>query len=433
MPSERDIAVVLWLFVGLLVLLLWKASRAAFLDLVRVALKPKIVLPVLALATYISAVVWLAAQFDLWQPDLASDTVAWFVGPGLGLLYGAVRVSTGERSFGQLVLSSFGFAAVVEVCIGLYDFGILVEFFLLIPLVAVLGVVAAVANSRAEFEKIGRGVDWILAIFGLAFLVYVLIHLIGERATISSSDLLRSFLLPIWLVLAALPVLGVMSLVFGYWDAMTMAKDPEVGRKARLRLLSALLLEVRLNLHDLHHFRLPWSRRAQESQNLHDTRSVVREYLDYRQNGRDAITAEQSRLRELAGVVGTDDEGKQLDQREFRETKDALQTLWFAQIGWHRNDGHFREDLVSLFEDNFVRNGLPDPSGVIMEIAPDGQSWFAWRRTTSGWCLGIGMADGPTETEPAVEWLFAGPEPPSGLPGQDPAWGEPWGVDCPDW
>lgn len=53
-----------------------------------------------------------------------------------------------------------------------------------------------------------------------------------------------------------------------------------------------------------------------------------------------------------------------------------------------------------------------------MRISADGQSWYAWRRTITGWCFAIG-SNGP----PPNQWRYDGPSPPNGFPGEDPAWG----------
>ena len=53
-----------------------------------------------------------------------------------------------------------------------------------------------------------------------------------------------------------------------------------------------------------------------------------------------------------------------------------------------------------------------------MRVHEAGQSWYAWRRTVTGWCFAIGAAGPPPE-----QWEYDGPEPPAGFPGEDPAWG----------
>lgn len=132
---------------------------------------------------------------------------------------------------------------------------------------------------------------------------------------------------------------------------------------------------------------------------------------------RAALRDQENRLKKFAGVTGTDQEGRQLDQREFAETKDALQYISTAQMGWYTDpENRYRGDLVALLE---PFPGLSKEHGIVLEVSSDGRSWWAYRRTITGWCFAIG-ADGP----PPNEWLYDGPDPPGGFPGEAAAWGQ---------
>ena len=89
-------------------------------------------------------------------------------------------------------------------------------------------------------------------------------------------------------------------------------------------------------------------------------------------------------------------------------------------MGWHRNrGGRYRDDLLKMIGDDFTRQGLPKESGIALRVSSDGQAWYAWRRTVTGWCFAIGAAGPPPE-----QWEYDGPEPPHGFPGRDRTWGE---------
>ena len=92
---------------------------------------------------------------------------------------------------------------------------------------------------------------------------------------------------------------------------------------------------------------------------------------------------EQERLRRYCGSHELDDEGRRLDRREFPETIRALHWLATCQMGWHRNRDRYRRDLLRVLGDDFTRHGLPTESGITLRVAPDGQSWYAWRRTVT--------------------------------------------------
>jgi len=118
------------------------------------------------------------------------------------------------------------------------------------------------------------------------------------------------------------------------------------------------------------------------------------------------IAEEDARARRLsthAGVPGPDDEGRWLDQREFDETKQALRWVATVQMGRYRgNKNRYVSDALNIIGD-FDRYGLPEKHGVIVSVRPDGQAWFAYRRTITGWVLAIGSRDAPLD-----QWFYDG-------------------------
>lgn len=71
-----------------------------------------------------------------------------------------------------------------------------------------------------------------------------------------------------------------------------------------------------------------------------------------------------------AGPQGTDDEERQLDQREFEETKRSLRWLATCQIGRYRNRrARYRAELLDILGD-FTNHGLPAKHGIELNVLP---------------------------------------------------------------
>jgi hypothetical protein len=133
-----------------------------------------------------------------------------------------------------------------------------------------------------------------------------------------------------------------------------------------------------------------------------------------------------------SGSQELDEDGRRLDDREFRETKDMLRILGTSSIGWWGELGHFRRDLVGGVYNvgDFTKRGLPSQHDTQLCTSDDGQCIWFWRPTVSGWVLGMALraTDGGF-----LEWLYAGPAAPTGSPVDNPdIWGEPFGTP-PDW
>jgi hypothetical protein len=138
-----------------------------------------------------------------------------------------------------------------------------------------------------------------------------------------------------------------------------------------------------------------------------------------------------------AGSDEVDEEGRRRDRREFRATRDALRRLSNAQMGRHRNQGRYDPELLEVLRDALVRvDRLPPDLGIRLAVGDDGQSWYAWRTTPSGYVFAVG-ASAPCHVLPdgePTDWRYEGHEAPTGPPGADPRWGpEPYGQDYPNW
>lgn len=67
-------------------------------------------------------------------------------------------------------------------------------------------------------------------------------------------------------------------------------------------------------------------------------------------------------------------------------------------MGWYRRrGGRHPPDLLNRLGDDFTHHGLPQPSGITMKVSEDGQAWYAWRETVTGWVFAIGAAGPPPE------------------------------------
>jgi hypothetical protein len=140
---------------------------------------------------------------------------------------------------------------------------------------------------------------------------------------------------------------------------------------------------------------------------------------------------EKERVQRYTGSTACNEDGGRLDRREFKETQAALHKLATCQAGWYRNQGkRYRPELLQRLGDDLTKDELPAPSGITMRVSTDGQAWYAWRQTVTGWYFGIG-SNGPAFNE----WRYDGPTEPSGFPRHASTWIEhdPSSPGSPNW
>lgn len=421
--NDRELAALIWASAFLMWAFSKKSVREGFVGMVRTLFKPQILLPVVAMFVWVGLELWVGGRLALWSSALAKGTILWTFGSAAVLLFNCARlVSDGDDLLflRRTTLATVGVAAFVEFFVNLYVMSLPGELVFQM-VVAVPSLIVAVAGQKPEYKSARKFCEWVLATIGLAMFAYSVQQIHLNWCQLDTRGLALDFALPVWLTVGLVPFLYLFSIYVAYDAVFRRISRENTGRwsrcRARLALLSVLHFRVGAVRKLAGH--LYFTRNIGEAQTFSAARVVAAEFLDTLSRKEQTRIDEEERLRRYSGSQELDDEGLRLDRREFSETVDALQWLATCQMGWHRNGGRYRHDLLKILDGDFVRQGLPRESGIKLHVARDGQSWYAWRRTVTGWCFAIGAA-GP----PPNQWRYDGPEPPRGFPGQDTSWGD---------
>ncbi|MEO8436955.1 MAG: hypothetical protein ABI562_00750 [Chloroflexota bacterium] len=410
-PSNRDLAFLIWLGVIALAGLRWRPIREMAGVLVRVLRFLRYAIA--AFAIYIGALVLLAQKQGLWDTRLLKETLVWFVLPGIPLLFRFTQAWEGRPFYVRTLVGAVSLSAIVEFYVGLGSFSLPVEL-LLLPLITFLAVFSTVALAKPETRQIGKIAGAVMALLGLGILASATLAVIN-RPQMNFAEILGPFGLSFFLTAAALPFVFVFSLAANYHDTFS-GIDEEIGgdKRARRRAKAAVLASFGLRNRQLHNLtpmdvrELARTKRWAEARHLIAyQRAVVRE-----REAKQDLAAK--RLIRYAGVEGTDWEGRPLDQRESEETKHALNRLAMFH-GARFENGCYRADLMELVG-GLLSETFPETE-ITMVVHEKGRSWYAWRRTIAGWCLGIGAAGPPPQV-----WTYEGLEPPSGFPRAGTDW-----------
>ena len=405
------------------VISLWYGSkptlRPAIRRMIESLFQPALLIPLLAMFIWIGLEVSVGTRLALWNTDLAKSTVVWAVGSATVLCFNCVKAAEDPTFFKRTMIGTLAAAVFVEFFVNLYVFSLLVEL-VLQPVILILAMGATFGGLRLQDKKIKKTCEFLLTLIVLWMLIYSARQTYLRWGQIDKQNLLLELGLPIWLTLGIIPFLFLFSIVLAYDSAFRRIRAVNAQSTAKWRASVTLLCFFHVRFHELKGFSAYWLNSLVRAASLRAACDVIREFRQRRKETALAEQAKLERLRRNAGMQGTDDDGRRLDQREFRETMDALTWLHTCQMGWYkRNDERYREDLLSMLGDSLVRYGLPERTGITLQVSKNGQSWYAWRRTVTGWCFAVG-AQGP----PPNRWEHDGSQPPKGFPGEDSEWGE---------
>ena len=423
MLNNREIAALIWVSAAVLWALSKKSVRESSMQVVKAFLKPQILLPLVAMLAWVGLELWIGVRLALWNTDLAKGTILWTLGSAGILLFNCQQIdpdSDDLQFFRRTILATVGVAAFVEFFVNLYVMSLPVELVFQI-VVAVPSMMVAVAQQKPEYKSVKVFCERVLVLIGLALFALAARQVYLHWQQLDARELLLDFALPVWLTVGLVPFLYLFSIYVAYDAVVQRINWKKTGRGARWRSRLALLSVLHFRVGTVRRFAGYWyfMRILGEAQTFSAARGVVAEFLDDLRRAEQAKLDEEERLRRYRDSQDLDDEGRRLDRREFAATIHALQWLATCQMGWHRNGGRYRRDMLKILDDDFTRHGLSKESGIRLHVAQDDQSWFAWRRTVTGWCFAIGAA-GP----PPNQWMYDGPEPPKGFPGEDSSWGD---------
>lgn len=399
-----------WLGVLLAALLLFNRSRGSNSGLVGsvlVLFRHWFVLGYLGLML---AVLYPAYKLGAWEPGLWKTTALWLLLAGFGLFFKFPESIKKPGFFKRAILRSIGVVAVVEFVANLSSFPLWIE----VPAQPVLFFCVVSSSWPARKSDQGQSstlADGIVGIYGLGALAWGIWRLASDWSLTDHSTLAREFLLPVWMTaIALLYIYGLW--VYSTYELAFVQMQSAANERPLPKHRLAIILRTRGRPRRLRILGRAGGWRFAHTSGFKDAWDEVGRIM---LADRERIAAEEAaerRLVENAGVTGVDSEGKQIDQREHSETREALRWLAICQMGHYRNTGRYqKESLTPVVENLSEQYGLPTPNGIRLHVSGDGQRWYADRETITGHWFAIGAAAPPSD-----QWLYDGPQPPSGYP-----------------
>lgn len=323
MPDNRELAALIWLGVALLWVLSHKTVRSPMGDVVRTFFKAVIFLPLLLMFAHIGVEVWLGFKLHLWHPDLMKPTLIWAVGSAAVLYFNSPTAAKDPRFFRSTVAGTVGVAVFLEFFMNLRVMALAAEL-VLQPVVALFALMSVVAGAKPEHRPVKLLSEAILAVVGFALFGFTIWHLYTTWDQLDKRQLMMEFILPIWLTVGVLPFIYLLSVYITYDSALRGINWATRDRRARWRARLALISKFHVRHRQLHGFTWMWAKRLTSATDVRAAREVISEYERSRHEAEQAIADAQERLKRYAGSNQTDEHGRRLDRREFKETMDAL-------------------------------------------------------------------------------------------------------------
>ncbi len=397
--------------------------RASLVGVVRMFRDRAICIAIVAFLATSLGLLWGASLVGLWNGGLLADTVFWMLGSGIVLLFNFARATERPSFFRASLAELIRVAIFLDVLLEVSILSLPIEL-LLVPVATLLTMVAAVTERQDQHKQVSKGAQFILALVGLALVSTGLLRLVRHFGGHDYGQLVRQALLPIWLTAGLLPYVYLLG-IYARYEVVARHNDWQSSTTSNkgFALKATVLREFGLKGHELGQLNRRAMSAVAQAGNYKEARRQIQLHRQRELHKKDEELRAANRLERFTGVDGFDPNGRRLDRREFETTQRALRWLHACHSG-RCEGGRYQRGVLDLVSRPGHSSGLEPGVGYHEVVAADGSSWFAWRRTPSGWVFAIGANESPPN-----QWLYDGPETPARPPGAGTCWGDsPFGA-----
>jgi len=213
--SNREKAIILWLFVFLVWALLRRPIRISILRVLKALVQKPMIVSLVAMVAYVACAVTFLRMVNLWTVSLTKDTVLWTLGTAFVLLINVNKANEDSGFFGRILRDNLRFTVALQFVVARYTLNLPAEV-LLVPVLAIATGVRAVSSTKTEYLPAKRLADGVLAAVAAVFIAVALHGIFRDYQTFARTDTLRAFLLPTVLMLIYLPFVYAVALYEAY-------------------------------------------------------------------------------------------------------------------------------------------------------------------------------------------------------------------------
>lgn len=262
--NNREISLFVWIILFFTWASFNKGVRSTFVKLIKHFLKRPILLIHSFIIPYISIIIYFLFVCDFWNFSMLKDSIIWVLGTGFITLIYVNKFSNDENNFKKYIFDTIKLIVVFEFIFNLYSFSLPVEL-ILIPSLAILGGIEAIASLYPKYKILLKPIKFILTVLTLTIIVFTFYKIFNDLDNFLSFANLKLLLLPIILSISLIPYLYVIALYLSY--EMFFLKIESIFRNEKdfiKPVKKTMLILCKLNL-----FKLNRTRRIRNDEFYH--------------------------------------------------------------------------------------------------------------------------------------------------------------------
>ncbi|ECF8997160.1 hypothetical protein C8824_23705, partial [Salmonella enterica] len=156
------------------------------------------------------AVVWtsicivLFYEIGVWSTDNLKTTLVWVITYAFVTIFETHKIKSSKYYFKSQIKETIGLSALLTFILELQSFSFAIEF-IIYPIMLFLGLLAVVANTKKETEKIGATIKVVLGVFVIFYFAHsFFVSIMSPSVTFSWANL-TELLTPVLLSFSFMP------------------------------------------------------------------------------------------------------------------------------------------------------------------------------------------------------------------------------------
>lgn len=232
--NNREIAIGIWFTLAI--------TFSAFTKTVRQSLKPvllllfcrKFVVFYIIFLSYFGLVIYGLYAIGFWDISLLKDTVFWVLFLELPLFAKTITNAKDNYFFERLIKENTRLIVIIDFVLNYWTFGLITEI-ITFPVILFTGLLYVASERKQEYHRVKRLFELIYFIWGVVLIKNIFVHIVRTPNEIVNIDALKSFILPILLLILNIPIVYGLAIYNTYEQVFILVKGSK-SQKPKIKL-----------------------------------------------------------------------------------------------------------------------------------------------------------------------------------------------------
>lgn len=221
--DPKESAFLAWFIIAIIFSIIYPPARKTVWQLIKSMFAWRLSIVYFIALTFFSGCLYFLHSIGLWSLFLWKDALFWFLFSGSVLMFNITKEKEPLFFFKVTIKSLFKTTVILEFIVGLSTLSFWTEF-ALIPFLFFFAGVYAVSNTRPEYSKASNFLKKTFTFLSIATFFYVLVFVITHYVDYLKIEVLKQFILPIFLTILFIPFLAIFSLYVQYEQSFNVIK-----------------------------------------------------------------------------------------------------------------------------------------------------------------------------------------------------------------